>query len=63
MYDGVSELASSSFFDSDDSPPPEFWLGVEGDSLVSFIPEDYISRANEGVECCMGGCLAWGKEI
>lgn len=63
MYDGISEEVTGGFFDSDDLPPPEFWVGMVGEKLAAFIPSVFISRASEGVECCMGGCLEWADEF
>lgn len=62
MYDGIAEEVTEGFFDSDDLPPPEFWLGMNGGKLAAFIPSVFASRANEGVECCLGGCLEWATD-
>ena len=59
MYDGISDVASEGFFDSDDVPPPELWIGVNANLLVSFIPEKYLSRASLGVNDCVSGSLSW----
>jgi len=59
MYDGLSEEVSSGFFDPDDVPPPEFWIGIVDEQLVSFIPSEYFELANSGVDSCMSGCLEW----
>jgi hypothetical protein len=59
MYDGVAEAESSGFFDSGDVPPPEFWLGVYDEVLVSFIPEKFLNIAILGVNSCISGSLSW----
>jgi hypothetical protein len=59
MYDGLAEDYSYGFFDVSDVPPPEFWIGIYNDKLVSFIPSEFLGRAIEGVEACLGGCLEW----
>lgn len=59
MFDGLSETESSGFFDVNDVPPPEFWIGVENDKLISFIPFKFMGKAIAGVEHCLGGCLEW----
>jgi hypothetical protein len=59
MYDGVSEQVSNKFFDSDDVPPPEFWLFFRDDTLFSFIPDDFLEYANFGVDSSMSGCFEW----
>ena len=63
MYDGLAEEVSSGFFDSDDVPPPEFWVGVKGNLLISFIPSDFITSADEGIESSMSGCIEWSGEL
>lgn len=62
MYDGLAEELSSGFFDSDDAPPPEFWVGIKDDLLVSFVPSDFIGSAAEGIDSCMSGCIEWSGE-
>ena len=62
MYDGVAEDVTEGFFDSDDLPPPSFWLGVNNEKLEVFIPSAFLIRANEGVENCMSSCLEWATE-
>ncbi|WP_145999080.1 hypothetical protein [Oceanicoccus sp. KOV_DT_Chl] len=62
MYDGLSEELTSGFFDSDDVPPPEFWVGVVGNKLVAFIPKKFLPVTEGAVENCMSGCLEWMGE-
>lgn len=62
MYDGLSEELTDGFFDSDDVPPPEFWVGIKNGKLVAFIPSEFEAIANIGVENCMSGCLEWVTE-
>lgn len=59
MYDGLAGQFSDGFFDSDDCPPPEFWLGENSAKLVCFIPFKYLTRAQSGIECCLSGSLEW----
>lgn len=59
MYDGISEEISHGFFDSDDVPPPEFWVGLYTNRLISFIPEEYFDVVDEVIENSMSGCLEW----
>jgi len=59
MYDEVAEELSSGFFDSDDVPPPEFWVCFDNELLISFIPSKFLVVANLGVDSCISGSLNW----
>lgn len=59
MYDELAEEESLGFFDSDDVPPPEFWVCIDNDLLISFIPSKFLDVANLGVDCCISGSLFW----
>jgi hypothetical protein len=63
MYDCLAEKFTDGFFDSDDVPPPEFWLCRWNSKLVSFIPSELFDRANVGVEHSTSGCLEWGAGL
>ena len=59
MYDGLAEEFSEGFFDVSDVPPPEFWVGIYNNELVSFIPAEFLDRADKGIQGCLGGSLVW----
>jgi len=59
MYDSLAESESSGFFDSGDVPPPEFWVSVESNILISFIPKKFLKYACLGVDNCGSDCLYW----
>lgn len=59
MYDEVAEELSSGFFDSDDVPPPEFWVCFDNELLISFIPIKFLDVADQGVDNCISGSLFW----
>jgi len=59
MSDCIAMERTKSFFDSDDTPPPEFWVGASDSGLVAFIPDEFIPMANIGIECTSSGCLSW----
>lgn len=62
-YDGCAETQSSGFFDSDDVPPPELWIGVCDGQLYSFVPHMFLPRASEGVDSSLGESLEWKTDI
>ena len=61
MYDGLAEEFSKGFFDSDSVPPPELWVARERDTLICFIPEQFIANAHAGIVDQMSGCLEWAE--
>ena len=62
MYDGLAEEQSSGFFDSDDTPPPEFWIGAKDGLLISFVPLEFISLADNGVINSMSESIEWSGD-
>jgi len=59
MFEGFVKSQTESFFDASDCPPPEFWVGQANGELISFIPNEYISVAQLGVECNVTDTLRW----
>lgn len=59
MFEGLAETETSGFFDSGEVPPPEFWILMTEDTLVSYIPENFVPIARKGVDVCLTGCLYW----
>ena len=59
MYDGFASTFSNGFFDKDDVPPPEVWVGCDKDKLVCFVPEQFVEQAESGIEQHISGSLEW----
>lgn len=69
LSDGAAELASSGFFNAANEPPWDTWFyfgvsslpGLEhrNDFLLSWIPDDFISLADLGVDNNPEMCLEW----
>jgi len=62
LYEDVAIDETNGFYGSGDCPPPEFWTHIDGEELVSFIPNKYISLANVGVEICVAENVVWVPE-
>jgi hypothetical protein len=67
---GEAEAASRALFDVDDRPPWDLWLVVWGrthasrpeepiSGLIAWIPEDWLSLAQAGIDACPSRCLYW----
>lgn len=68
VWDGASEAATGGFFDGEDEPPWDLWLGylVETngrDYLVSWIPPDLVLTVEYGINVNPVGCLFWLDEL
>lgn len=59
MFDEIISDITNGFFDGCDMPPPEFWLGMKDDHLLSFIPEKYLDVVQLGIDNSLGEALEW----
>lgn len=58
-YDGIAEKLTDGIFDGCEVPAPEFWVGFYKESLISFIPEQYVEIANIAIDSSLGEALEW----
>ncbi len=68
LCDGAAELASAGFFDTDNIPACDTWICFlpderRWDFLISWIPPQLLSSAQEGVEINPEVCIAWASEF
>jgi hypothetical protein len=72
-FDALANGETSGFFDESDAPPWTTWLGFfnftnvdlnesEG-YLVAWIPEAFISIAENGMSVCLGQSLFWADDL
>lgn len=63
VFDGISESETDGFFDVNDCPPWDTWVGflVFGDKryLLSWVPEEFKHFVNEGFEVNCVECFYW----
>jgi len=50
LFEDVAVDETNGFYGSGDCPPPEFWTQIDGEVLVSFIPQKYVALADVGVD-------------
>ncbi len=73
LFDGVAEEVTRGFFDVDNTPPWDTWLGYvherdeEGwrpfDSyLVSWVPPGFIALADVGIQINPEECILWATQ-
>lgn len=77
LFDGAAEATSAGFFDVDNVPPWDTWLcfvhgppwPVNGNRttwsayLLSFIPQEFIACAQQGIEVNPESCIVWASDL
>ena len=66
--DGASEVYSKGFFDSQDAPAWDCWVGSflddkRGQYIVSWVPATLIEIAAEGLAVNMVDCIGWLEDV
>lgn len=68
LADGAAELASEGFFDLNNVPPWDTWVGLYQSDLqdasrkvylISYVPEAFIQHAGRGIEVNPEECIMW----
>ena len=59
VADGASEAGSYGFFDVNDIPPWDIWVEFSGNTLVSWVPEEFIGAAQNGIDANPVDCIHW----
>jgi hypothetical protein len=56
---GAADASSNGFFDTNNVPPWDLWLGFSDGALVSWIPPDLVDVAAMGVFVNPEECIKW----
>lgn len=63
MYDCLAEGETDGFFDANDCPPGDLWIGFIRDAktsyVLSWIPDYLIDVTESGIDVTCGGSLYW----
>lgn len=59
VADGASEYATHGFFDLYDIPPWDTWVLYAEHILISWVPPDFVSRVQKGIDINVVQCLRW----
>jgi len=71
LSDGAAELASKGFFDVENIPPWDTWVGLYGSDqrdrsygvyLVSYVPEPLVRHASTGIDVNPESCIVWLRD-
>jgi hypothetical protein len=70
LFDGAAEQVTNGFFDWNNEPPWDLWLGyvVEKSErrwgyVVCWIPPTFVQAAADGIEVNPEGCIDWLPEL
>lgn len=59
VSDGAAEESSRKFFDIEDAPPWDTWFWNSNGTILSWVPEDFISRSQAGIDANPVDCIHW----
>jgi len=66
LADGAAEVETQGFFDCDNAPIADAWVGwlptskhYEGGALLSWIPKRWLKRVNAGIAVNPEECISW----
>lgn len=68
LADGAAEVASGGFFDINNIPPWDTWVGLYRSDLrdvslrvylISYVPEMFLEHAARGIDANPESCIAW----
>ena len=62
VADGASQVASLGFFDMDDAPPWDTWVHYSNGRLLSWVPDELIKLAQDGIDANCVQCIQWADE-
>lgn len=62
LCDGGSQFLSKGFFDVNNIPPWDTWICLFESYLVSWVPMQLLSLANEGIDVNPEQCIFWAPE-
>jgi len=56
---GASNASSHGFYDGEDAPPWDTWFWYSDGAILSWVPNDFISRAQAGIDANPVDCIHW----
>jgi hypothetical protein len=71
LADGAAEVASEGFFDTNNIPPWDSWVGLYRSDLrdvsqkvylISYVPEVFLGLASRGIEVNPEECIMWLRD-
>jgi hypothetical protein len=62
LADGAAQVSSGGFYDADNVPPWDVWVGFSNSALVSWVPPTLIEVAQMGIDANPENCIRWSDE-
>lgn len=59
LMDGAAKYGSNGFFDVNNVPPWDIWVGFSDRTLVSWVPPALTELAQNGIDANPEGCIRW----
>jgi hypothetical protein len=59
LADGAAQLNSGGFYDVDNVPPWDLWVGFADETLISWVPPVLTVAAQMGIDANPEGCIRW----
>jgi len=56
---GAAEAISHGFFDLHDSPPWDTWFWYSEGTILAWVPEGFLNRAQAGIDANPVDCIHW----
>lgn len=69
LADGTASTVSDGFYDEFNLPPVATWVDLvtvgeaKDIGLICWIPEEYVARAQEGIDVNPEECIGWAAEL
>jgi len=61
LADGAAQVSSSGFFDVNNVPPWDIWIGFSENAAISWVPPAFIDAAQSGIDTNPEQCILWAQ--
>jgi hypothetical protein len=58
---GAAQVSSSGFFDVNNVPPWDIWVGFSETAIISWVPRVFVETAQRGIDANPEGCIHWAQ--
>lgn len=62
LADGAAQVNSAGFYDVDNVPPWDIWIGFSRGALISWVPPTLIEIAQMGIDANPENCIQWADQ-